>query len=168
MGAAGENWGSLCPLRDAICPCLRTCRSGAARLPPTPFPSIHPSTPPSVHPLAFPPSRGSAVLNHPGMLLLSSLLFSLHPVTNSSHSPPTFPSNSVCFDSPPPNSHPFLSIFNQSRRRWQNYEMITQCDEPSENKGYCFNCQLMTASYTYQCVSLICGRMKSTMFDIFH
>lgn len=24
-GAAGENWDSLCPPRDAICPCRRTC-----------------------------------------------------------------------------------------------------------------------------------------------
>lgn len=24
-GAAGENWDSLCPSRDAICPCRRTC-----------------------------------------------------------------------------------------------------------------------------------------------
>lgn len=28
---------------------------------------LHPSIPPSVHPLAIPPSRGSTVLNHPGM-----------------------------------------------------------------------------------------------------
>lgn len=133
---------------------------------------LHPSIPPSVQPLAASPSRCSTVLNHPGMRslppsppsLLSSLSFSLRPVTNSSlpplHFPPTFPPTPPAFDSPPPISLPFLSISNQSSIYDTSGKIIKLsyiCDEPSENKGYCFNCQPMTSNYAYQCISLIFG-----------
>jgi len=67
---------------------------------PSSYPSPQTSIPPSVHPLAGPPSRRSTVLNHPGMRppppplpVLSSLSFSLHPVTNSSLAPTSLPSH---------------------------------------------------------------------------
>ncbi len=135
---------------------------------PSSFP-LHPSIPPSVHPLAVPPSRWSAVLNHPGMrshsspppFLLSSLSLSLRPVTNSTLAPPSFPSHSASFRLASTHlSLPFLSISNQSSIYDTSGKIIKLsyiCDEPSENKGYCFNCQPMTSNYAYQCISLIFG-----------
>lgn len=135
---------------------------------PSSFP-LHLSIPPSVRPLAVPPSRWSTVLNHPGMRSLSphpspfSFLPSRSPSVPSLihpslplHFPPTLPP----FDSPPPISLPFLSISNQSSIYDTSGKIIKLsyiCDEPSENKGYCFNCQPMTSNYAYQCISLIFG-----------
>lgn len=59
-GAAGENWDSLCSLRDAICPCCLRGVLSPLLFPPSIHPTLCPSTP-----------RRSLVLNHPGMCSLS-------------------------------------------------------------------------------------------------
>lgn len=126
----------------------------------------HPSFPPSVHPLTVPPLtlvyHAESPRNAPPSRSPSvpSLIHPQLPL----HFPPTFPPTLPPFASPPPISLPFLSISNQSSIYDTSGEIIKLsyiCDEPCENKGYCFNCLPMTSNYAYQCISLIFGENEA-------
>lgn len=107
-GAAGENWDSLCSLRDAICPCCLRGVLSPLLFPPSVHPTLCPSTP-----------RRSLVLNHPGMCSLFPstlpLLVPPCPITNSSLALPSFPSHrsthSACFPTHPTHLSPISLCF---------------------------------------------------------
>lgn len=105
-GAAGENWDSLCSLRDAICPCCLRGVLSPLLFPPSIHPTLCPSTP-----------RRSLVLNHPGMCSLSPLpsSFSPCPITNSFLALPSFsshrPTHSACFPTHPTHLSPISLCF---------------------------------------------------------
>lgn len=118
-GAAGENWDSLCSLRDAICPCCLRGVLSPLLLPPSIHPTLCPSTPRcslmliyraesprNVLPISLPPFSSSPPYSPPVPSLIHSLL--------SLHFPPTFPPTLRARQLTPPICHPSLSVPNQS------------------------------------------------------
>lgn len=142
-GAAGENWDSLCSLRDAICPCCLRGVLSPLLLPPSIHPTLCPSTPRcslmliyraesprNVLPISLPPFPPSPLL----------LLILPRPITNSFLALPSFsshlPTHSACFRTHPPICHPSLSVPNQSSIYDTSRKIIKLSyiyDEPSEN-----------------------------------
>lgn len=110
-GAAGENWDSLCSLRDAICPCCLRGVLSPLLLPPSIHPTLCPSTPRcslmliyraesprNVLPISLPPFSSSPPHAPPC------------PITNSFLALPSFsshlPTHSACFPTHPAHLSP--------------------------------------------------------------
>lgn len=111
-------------------------------------------TPPRLPLLTLPPALTPTPFSPP-------LPPSFRPVTNSSLARPPRPALTPRLPSTPPISHPCaLRLQSITPRRTHGGKFIKLsyiCDDPAENKGYCFNCRPMTSNYAYQCVSLIFG-----------
>lgn len=141
-GAAGENWDSLCSLRDAICPCCLRGVLSPLLLPPSIHPTLCPSTPRcspmliyraesprNVLPISLPPPFSSSPPHSPPVPSLIHSLLSLH-------FPPTFPPTLHAFQLTPPICHPSRSVPNQSSIYDTSEKIIKLSyiyDEPSEN-----------------------------------
>lgn len=114
-GAAGENWDSLCSLRDAICPCCLRGVLPPLLLPPSVHPTLCPSTPRCSLMLIYRAESPRNVLpvSLPPLLLFSSS-FSPCPITNSFLALPSFsshlPTHSACFPTYPTHLSP-ISLF---------------------------------------------------------
>lgn len=140
-GAAGENWDSLCSLRDAICPCCLRGVLSPLLLPLSIHPTLCPSTPRCSLMLIYRAESPRNVVPISPLLLFSSL-FSPCPITNSFPALSLFiflpPSHPLCVLSSSP--HPFvthLSLFLINHPFMTPVEKIIKLsyiyDEPSEN-----------------------------------
>lgn len=138
-GAAGENWDSLCSLRDAICPCCLRGVLSPLLLPPSIHPTLCPSTPRRSLMLpcwitqecspSFPSPFSSSPPHSPPVPSLIHSLLSLH-------FPPTSPPTLRASQLTPPICHPSLSVSNQSSIYDTSGKIIKLSyiyDEPSEN-----------------------------------
>lgn len=104
-GAAGENWDSLCSLRDAICPCCLRGVLSPLLLPPSIHPTLCPSTPRRSLALIYRAESPRNVLPRPTPFSSSPPHSPLCPITNSFLALPSFsshlPTHSACFPAHP-------------------------------------------------------------------